>query len=94
MGRLALRADAGSSHRLVLVVGGMGVRESGWLRLLLRVPGARALAWGGGTYWYAKRRGRWPSALSARLFAPLLGKRNPATHVALPATAAVLRRDR
>jgi hypothetical protein len=53
-----------------------------------------ALAWGGGTYWYAKRRGRWPSALSARLFAPLLGKRNPATHVALPATAAVLRRDR
>jgi hypothetical protein len=38
-----------------------------------------ALAWGGATIWYAKRRGRWPSALSARLFARLLGKRNPLT---------------
>jgi hypothetical protein len=27
-----------------------------------------ALAWGLGTVWYARRRGRWPSALSARLF--------------------------
>ncbi len=25
-----------------------------------------ALAWGGGTLWYARRRARWPSALSAR----------------------------
>ena len=46
-----------------------------------------ALAWGGGTIWYARRRGRWPSALSARLFARLLGKRNPVTHVELPAAA-------
>ena len=38
-----------------------------------------ALAWGGGTIWYARRRGRWPSALSARLFARLLGSRNPVT---------------
>jgi hypothetical protein len=27
------------------------------------------LAWTGGTVWHARRRGRWPSALSARLFA-------------------------
>src|ERR1035437_131368 len=33
-----------------------------------------ALAWGGGTVWYARRRGRWPSTLSARLFARLLGR--------------------
>jgi hypothetical protein len=31
---------------------------------------------------YAKRRGRWPSALSARLFARLLGKRNRVAHLA------------
>jgi hypothetical protein len=30
------------------------------------------LAWGGGTIWYAHRRGRWPSPLSARLFTHLL----------------------
>ena len=47
-----------------------------------------ALAWGGGTIWYARRRGRWPSTLSARLFARLLGRRNPVTRVA-PATVAV-----
>jgi hypothetical protein len=50
------------------------------------------LAWGGGTIWYARRRGRWPSALSARLFARLLGKSNPVTRVALPATVVVPRR--
>ena len=53
-----------------------------------------ALAWGGGTIWYARRRGRWPSALSARLFARLLGKRNPVTYVALPATVIVPRHRR
>src|SRR5271166_4511356 len=31
-----------------------------------------ALAWGGGTVWYARRRGRWPSPLSAKLFTRLL----------------------
>jgi hypothetical protein len=30
------------------------------------------LAWAAGTVWYARRRGRWPSSLSARLFAWLL----------------------
>jgi hypothetical protein len=42
-----------------------------------------ALAWGAGTVWFAQRRGRWPSALSARLFARLLGGRNPVTQVDL-----------
>ncbi|MGH2864209.1 MAG: hypothetical protein ACRDJX_03050 [Solirubrobacteraceae bacterium] len=53
-----------------------------------------ALAWGGGTIWYARRRGRWPSALSARLFARLLGKHNPVTHVELPAAVIAPRRRR
>lgn len=35
-----------------------------------------ALAWGAGTTWYAKRRGRWPSALSRRLLTRVLGKRS------------------
>jgi hypothetical protein len=30
------------------------------------------LAWGGGTIWYARRRGRWPSPVSAKLFTRLL----------------------
>ncbi len=32
------------------------------------------VAWGAGTVWYARRRGRWPSAFSARLFTRLLGR--------------------
>jgi hypothetical protein len=32
------------------------------------------LAWGAGTFWYARRRGCWPSPLSARLFSRLLGR--------------------
>jgi hypothetical protein len=39
-----------------------------------------ALAWGGGTVWYASRRGHWPSALSARLLLRVLGRRGPLTH--------------
>lgn len=39
-------------------------------------------AWGEITIWYARRRGRWPSAPSARLFARLLGRRHLVTHVA------------
>lgn len=31
------------------------------------------LAWGAGTVWYARRRGYWPSALSAKLLASLPG---------------------
>jgi len=30
------------------------------------------LAWAAGTLWYARRRGRWPSPTSARLFTRLL----------------------
>jgi hypothetical protein len=30
------------------------------------------LAWGAGTLWYARRRGRWPSPISAKLFTRLL----------------------
>ena len=30
------------------------------------------LAWGAGTVWYERRRGRWPSPLSAKLFTRLL----------------------
>jgi hypothetical protein len=29
------------------------------------------IAWGAGTIWYARRRGRWPSLVSAKLFARL-----------------------
>jgi hypothetical protein len=35
------------------------------------------VAWGAGTVWYAKRRGRWPSAISERLLARVLGRRSP-----------------
>jgi hypothetical protein len=38
-----------------------------------------ALAWGGGTVWYAHRRGHWPSALSARLMTRLLSHRSSLT---------------
>jgi hypothetical protein len=31
------------------------------------------VAWGAGTVWYARRRGRWPSTLSGRLLARLPG---------------------
>lgn len=49
-------------------------------------------AWGGGTLWYARRRGRWPSALSARLFTRLLGDRSPLTRLAIPAVVILPRR--
>jgi hypothetical protein len=44
------------------------------------------LAWGVGTVWYTRRRGYWPSALSARLFTRLLGRRAQldASRAALP----------
>jgi hypothetical protein len=35
------------------------------------------LAWASGTIWYARRRGRWPSAISERLFTRALGTRGP-----------------
>jgi hypothetical protein len=53
-----------------------------------------ALAWGSGTVWYARRRGRWPSAISARLFARLLGRRGQLTQAELPAVLIVPRRYR
>jgi hypothetical protein len=52
------------------------------------------LAWAWGTIWYARRRGRWPSALSAKLFTRLLGSRNPLMHVELPAAVILPRRHR
>jgi Family of unknown function (DUF6444) len=39
--RLALRTDADARRRLVLMVGGMGVRQRGRLRILRRVPHPR-----------------------------------------------------
>jgi hypothetical protein len=50
------------------------------------------LAWGAGTVWYARRRGRWPSSLSARLFTRLLGERGQLPHTELPAVLIVPRR--
>ncbi|MGD1058886.1 MAG: hypothetical protein ABR992_15895 [Solirubrobacteraceae bacterium] len=52
------------------------------------------LAWGIGTMWYAQRRGRWPSTLSARLFTRLLGERAGLGPLELPATLVVPRRHR
>jgi hypothetical protein len=37
------------------------------------------VVWGSGTMWYARRRGCWPSRLSAKLFTRLLGRDNPLT---------------
>ena len=51
-----------------------------------------AVAWVGGTLWYAGRRGRWPSALSARLFTHLLGSRSPLTQLEIPAVVILPRR--
>lgn len=39
-----------------------------------------AFAWAGGTMWYARCRGRWPSTLSARLFTRVLGRHDPLAH--------------
>jgi hypothetical protein len=36
-----------------------------------------AFAWGAGTHWYARRRGRWPSALSGQIMNRVLGGRSP-----------------
>jgi hypothetical protein len=52
------------------------------------------LAWAGGTIWYARRCGRWPSALSAKLFTLLLGSRNPLMHVELASVVSAPRRQR
>jgi hypothetical protein len=53
-----------------------------------------ALAWGGGTLWWARRRGYWPSAVSARLFGRLLGERAVRPGTARPAVLIVPRRRR
>jgi hypothetical protein len=50
------------------------------------------LAWGGGTVWYARRRGRWPSSLSAKLFTRLLGEHGQLPRTELPAVLIVPRR--
>jgi hypothetical protein len=46
VGRLAFWADPDSRHRLVLVVGGVGVRQPGRLRLLRCLPSARCAGMG------------------------------------------------
>jgi hypothetical protein len=48
------------------------------------------LAWGAGTVWYAKRRGRWPSAISARLLTRVLDRRSPLTPTEAPNDSAVV----
>jgi hypothetical protein len=53
-----------------------------------------ALAWGAGTIWYARRCGHWPTALSARLFARLLGRHNSITRAEFPAIVIAPRRRR
>ena len=40
-------------------------------------------AWSVGTVWYAKRRGRWPSAISERLLTRVFGRRRPLVPVQL-----------
>ncbi len=48
-----------------------------------------ALAWCGGTLWWARRRGYWPAAASARLFGRVLGERAVLSRTALPAVVVV-----
>ena len=45
------------------------------------------LAWGAGTAWYVRRRGRWPSPLSRRLLEPVLGKHSPLEETELASVA-------
>jgi hypothetical protein len=47
------------------------------------------LAWWAGTVWYAKRRGRWPSAASERLMTRALGRRCPLVSAQRPSDTAV-----
>jgi hypothetical protein len=56
--------------------GWMCALAGGWTYAVVLVA-VGALAWATGTLWYARRRGHWPSVLSARLFARLFGPRNP-----------------
>jgi hypothetical protein len=52
------------------------------------------VAWGAGTIWFARRRGRWPSAVSAWLFGRVLGRQPPLLGVErLHTPAARLGRD-
>lgn len=52
------------------------------------------VAWAAGTIWYTKRRGRWPSTLSARLFSRLLGRCTRVTWAELPAIVTASRHRR
>ncbi|HEY7951492.1 MAG TPA: hypothetical protein VID70_00800 [Solirubrobacteraceae bacterium] len=63
-----------------------------WYCLAFLVFGT--VTWGGGTLWWARRRGYWPSALSARLFERVLGERAILPHAELPAVLVVPRRRR
>jgi hypothetical protein len=42
------------------------------------------VTWAAGTVWYARRRGRWPSALSGRVLSRVLGRRSPLPHPGSP----------
>jgi hypothetical protein len=52
------------------------------------------VAWGGGTVWYARRRGRWPSTLSARALTRLLGTTAAVPRTELHSNALRRRRQR
>jgi hypothetical protein len=52
------------------------------------------LSWTAGTLWYARRRGRWPSALSRRLLEPVLGKRSSLEQAERPTVVLAPRRHR
>ena len=68
-GPTLLRIMGGSSWWLAWACGSQG---GYWYGLAFLALGT--VSWSAGTVWYAKRRGRWPSALSRRLLEPLLGK--------------------
>jgi hypothetical protein len=91
---MALRTDAGAHYRLVLLVARVGVRQPGGYAYCAAFALLGTLVCGAGTIWYARRRGYWPSGISASLFARLLGRRNPLTQVELPAVVIVPRRRR
>jgi hypothetical protein len=51
-----------------------------------------SLLWGGGTFWYVRRRGRWPSALSRRIMSRVPGGRSLVS-AELPSASVVSRRQ-
>jgi hypothetical protein len=93
---LALRADAAPRDRLLLVRDGLRVRQGsqGGYGCCIFFLVLGMLAWGAGTVWYARRRGRWPSPLSRRLLTSVLGKHSPLDEAELRTVALTRRRRR